>query len=286
MNGVLIIGAGHQNYGHMANTLAMTIRQHSDIPIHILTDGEAAKVLDMDIYTVSAIPEEACIKNGRKNYFKTKTHIYDLSPFDRTIFLDADLIIIRDISVLFNELDGVTWTVQNRDRIQLGETIGGADVKRRYLWANYNELSSLYSGFIYSLHSEFIYFERHESNKDYFDLVKKLYDNPPVKPTLFAGDAADELAFALACNISGKQPHVEPFLPIYWWQVEGRTEGFLLHNVIKRGYYGYSVGGNKIYRRTVMDNYNFCSIAAARKFGRKPFRMIEKHKYLPERAAM
>ena len=61
------------------------------------------------------MPEEYYITNGIEKYLKAKTHIYDLSPFDETIFLDVDMIWNpkKKPEDLFEELKNLNFTMCN-----------------------------------------------------------------------------------------------------------------------------------------------------------------------------
>lgn len=289
MTGILLIAAGHKNYGQLARNLIYSIRQNSSLPIHVLWYGDVYGELPHDLITVSELPEESRTKNGKANYFKPKTFIYDLSPFENTLFLDADMVLFdKPIDNLILDLINVEWTIQNRARVSLDEDYSNPGKRRTaYLWADINEVKEKYKGkFLYSLHSECIWFKKSESNKRYFDRVKEIYENPPVRPSMFAGDVADELAFGIACIEQDKLAHKEPFSPIYWWQLDMKKDGLQLHNLSEK-YYGYSAGGNDHSgKQVVADNYNILAEVAAKKFGNRAFRLVPKRSYLPERKTM
>lgn len=283
---ILLIAGGHGEYGKLASNLIYSIRANSEVPIHVLTHGEAALYLpDVSNMTTSIIPKEAMNVRGRENFFFTKTWIYDLTPFESTLFLDVDMVLFKSIDPLLSELASIDWTIQNRAKLDLSENVDPKKEKNHYLWASYNEIKSKYKGFLYSLHSECIWFKKSQENKEYFDLVKELYTNPPVTPRTFAGDVADELAFALACNILDKKPHLEPFVPVYWWMLDGKKDGYELQNLGSK-YYGFSVGGNRFAKRKIEDNYNTLARTHCKKFGKQEYRLIPKYKVLKERQVM
>lgn len=248
--GVLILALGNPYYGSVAANLIMSLRSSdANLPIHLVYHGDALKnvsqgVLDM-VTSMQECPEHCYRKDGKTRYFKAKTFIYDLSPFDNTVFLDVDLIWFQRplMELVLNELMDVDFTIQNRDKYDLSN---GHNPK--YFWANYKDVKEKYKGFenhyLYSLHSEFIWFKRSDANKAFFDKVKEFYDNPPVPATKFAGDVADELPFAMACIECNFKPHKTPFVPVCWSQLDTKAT-YDIHK-LKQNYYGYSVGGNAI----------------------------------------
>src|SRR3990167_2341269 len=77
--GFLILALEKESYYHMAYNLALSLKYNSQYPVEILRDEE-----------VKISPA-----------FKAKTHIYDLSPFDETIYVDADSLCIHSPDELF-----------------------------------------------------------------------------------------------------------------------------------------------------------------------------------------
>lgn len=289
--GIILIAAGHKNYGCLARNLIHSIRMNSSVPVHVLYHGDAYHELPHRLITSAELPPESYTKHGKVNYIKPKTFIYDLSPFENTLFLDADIVLFdKPIDDLITDLINVEWTIQNRARVSLDEDYTQpAKRKTAYLWADITEMQELFRGngrFLYSLHSECIWFKKTAANKEYFDLVKGIYEEPPVRPAGFAGDVADELAFGIACIMTGKTAHIEPWVPVYWWQLDGKKDGFVLHNLAEK-YYGYSAGGNSHQgKQVVADNYNILAQNAAKRNEARAWSLLAKRDYLPHRKQM
>ena len=118
--GILLIALGHPIYGKMAAALAASIKATSqEIPIVLycseqstsrLMEGEK-KLFDQMLI----MPEEYYITNGVERFLKAKTFVYDLSPFDETIFLDVDMIWSpkKKPEDLFEELNNLDFTMCN-----------------------------------------------------------------------------------------------------------------------------------------------------------------------------
>ena len=208
-------------------------------------------------------------QGGAVSYIKAKTCIYELSPFDETLFLDADMIWFsnpqrKNASTMFDELAGVELTFQNRGYFdlrneKLNETYSNwcniAEVKEKYFTGGIEENK----GRFYHLHSEFVFFTRSESNKQFFDLAKEIFGNPKVKPAVFDGDIPDELAFDIAVALTGKNPHRDGFLPIHWFAMEGPANISQLQNK----FYGLSMGGNNLPKQ-IMEKYKMLARFYAR----------------------
>jgi hypothetical protein len=226
-------------------------------------------------------PEEAVMKNGKLVYFRAKTWMYELSPFEETLFLDADMLWFsaRSVNQLIATLGDVEWTIQNRGYIDLSQQ---GNESEKYFWGDIKDVRKCFpQGRLYSLHSELVWFKRSDATKAYFDLVRQVYDHPPVKAFEFAGDIADELAFALACMRLDRYPHRTPFSPVYWYKMDSRQGTEITR--LKEKFYAYSVGGCDV-SALEMKKYNFLARGYASRMGvQYPFRLQPKRKFLPER---
>lgn len=276
--GILLLAMGHPNYGEMAANLGMSIKAGSpNMPIVLVTHGRALAHIPMYLSMFSdiiTVPDEMIMKNGKVTYFKAKTHIYDLSPFDETIFLDVDTLWFQrsPIDQMFDELKDVDFTIETR-----------GIMKGKWFWGDIDEVKAKLNitNRVPDVHSEFIYFKKTKKNKIFFDKVKELYDNPPTKPTEFAGDIPDEYAFTIAIALLEHYPHKEFFLPLFWQNAERfRT----LTNVIEN-FKGLSVGGVKNPKAGI-EYYEKVARSAAQRvggYGHHFFRLRKKKSYLPER---
>lgn len=276
--GILLLAMGHPNYGEMAANLGMSIKAGSpNMPIVLVTHGRALAHIPMylSMFTdIITVPDEMIMKNGKVTYFKAKTHIYDLSPFDETIFLDVDTLWFQrsPITQMFEELKNVDFTIETR-----------GTMKCKWFWGDMEEVKKKLNitNRVPDVHSEFIYFKKTAKNKIFFDKVKELYDNPPTKPTDFAGDIPDEYAFTIAIALLGHYPHQERFLPLFWQNAEKPR---MLSSVVEN-FKGLSVGGTK-FPDVAKRYYETVAKSAAQRvggYGHHYFRLRKKKTYLPER---
>lgn len=247
--GILILALGHPFYGDMAANLAMSLKFSGCPKIHLVYHGNALSRLSEQklafFDSMSECPQEAIMKNGKVAYFKAKTWMYELSPFQETLFLDADMIWFgnrgRNVHTLIESLKGVEWTIQNRERFDLAKP----EVNPKWMWGSVPELREKHKvGYLYSLHSELVWFKRSDRVKAYFEKVKEIFDNPPITANAFAGDIADEFAFAMACLQLDMHPHETPFLPVYWYKLDARHGTEISR--LKEKFYAWSAGGNNM----------------------------------------
>jgi hypothetical protein len=286
--GIVLIALGNSQYGCMAANLAATIRfMDKEINIHLVHTEESIMRLNdghKALFTSMAVcPAEYYTKNEKIVYLKAKTCIWELSPFEETILMDVDLAWLSDRegnkapSKIFEALKDVEFTMQNRGFADLSKE----PLNEKYcLWCNIKEVKEAYQtdGRFYMLASEFIYFNRSEANRKYFEFVREVFDKPKIKGALFGGDLPDEFAFDIASAVLKHYPHKDNYVNIYWHQIEPRMG----MNSIVTSYYGYSIGGNSA-PEDVRMNYNAITKFCCNHFKVLHFPYSPKHKWLPER---
>ena len=301
--GVLLIALGHPYYGEMAANLAASIRFTAPtVPIHLIWEGKSLDHLDdakKRLFTSMAeAPAESFTKNGKKAYFKAKTWMYRFSPFKKTLFLDVDMMWFSKTNMVnfLSQMNGIEFTIQNRDRIDLApiqapENYLGENKKKLpfYLWANIAEMKKEYGfekGFIYGLHSELVYFEKSDKIAELFKTIEEIYNEPKMKPFLFAGDMADELAFAIAMVLHGIEPHRHPFSPVYWWKLAGKNGVPPKIAKLAEKFVAYSVGGN-VQPQIMQTTYNIMAKAYARNVGvNRVWTLKNKRSFIHERKVL
>lgn len=292
--GILLIALGHPIYGKMAAALAASIKAASqEIPIVLycseqstsrLMEGEK-KLFDQ----MHTMPEEYYITNGIERFLKAKTFVYDLSPFDETIFLDVDMIWNpkKKPEDLFEELNNLDFTMCNEGYVDFA--LGINKLKHNYtFWFDLAEFRRKYSrnkrimsNKLYQLRSEFIYFKKNKAMEKYFEMVKNVYDNPQIEVTYVGNGLADEYAYNVASCINGIYPHTDYYSPMYWHykytsKKPSRAE-------IMKDFYLISMGGNKSDKFSE-DFYNDIAAAAYQQLGLyNAHKHVNKQKFLTER---
>jgi hypothetical protein len=254
--GILLIALGAPEYGCMAANLAASIRfGDPDIPIHLMhTDSSVSHLsaAHLALFTSMAVcPVEyytTSYRGGRAiEYIKAKTHLYDLTPYEETLFLDVDMYILPTsrMSVVMAQLSAIChFTIENRGYADL--SLPDSKLDPQYSnWVNILDVKKHYQtrGRFYHLHSELIFFKKNERNQQFFDTVREVYDTRPVPWAVFDGAVPDEYAFDIATCITSQYPHQDHYIPIYWHGMDGRRDW---NKEIVKNYIGFSLGGNFI----------------------------------------
>ena len=252
--GILLIALGAPEYGWMAANLAASIRYHDrEIAIHLVhsdssvahfTASHCGLFTSMELCPIGYYTRAGAMAT---EYIKAKTHIYDLTPFDETLFLDVDMYILphTHMSTVMSELSAICdYTIENRGYIDLSLPDDQLD-KNYSTWANILDVKHHYktTGRFYHLHSEFIFFKKNEANKKFFETVREVYDTRPVAWVVFDGAVPDEYAFDIATCITGHYPHRDDYIAIYWHGMDGRQDW---NKKVVKNYIGFSLGGNYI----------------------------------------
>lgn len=257
--GFIIVACGAPFYGRMAYNLAVTIKAAEDIPVTVLHNGGGLSHLtgvQLGIFdTIIEIETQS---------FGAKLSLLDHTPYDRTIYLDADTAWMpgKKPSDLFAELDGVSFTSITEGYYDLDEMKDYGNPMYHF-WCNPGEAKLNYelSGKFYQWRSEIMYFTKEA--KPLFDLAKFIYDDPQVTVKQFAGKTPDELAINIAACKLGIEPHVYKWKPVFWHRLHG--EGKILQQIMP-DYYILSAGGN--FATPVMKTcYNNICKSAHRKLG-------------------
>jgi len=265
--GILLIALGHPFYGNYAANLAASLKfNYPNLPIALAFGGDALNHIKSDKRIALfdhfvTIPEHCYKTDGVDTFIKAKNYMYDLSPFDTTLFLDVDMIMFPrnaetkafGINTFFDEMEAakVDFTITNRDFMNFMEP--DEKLSKYSLWANVAEIKAAYKfkdENYYSCHSEFIYFTKCKKNEKFFNLAKETAENLKVKHTVFGGGIPDELPFAIAMAKLKHYPHKTGFVRIFWENTE-HSKPFSNVSQMYKDWYGLSIGGNDNPKDTV-----------------------------------
>lgn len=265
--GVVIFALGSVQYGRMAANLAASMRvSDKEVNIHLFYTPEAITHLTdkhKNLFTsMQLVPKWAITKNGKVNYLKAKTCIYDLTPYDETIMIDADVLWFgkKTVSQCFAQMR-CDFTMQSRGFID-----GEKKIDKYTWWGDTNEMRKAYdiTGKIHQLSSEFVYFKKTQKTKELFSMVREVYESPKVASNMtFMGDIPDELAYNIATSKLGIYPRKDIEVFIHWAYMDNNTGTW---ESVVQNYYGMSIGGNNISPR-ILARYHTLARGQARVLG-------------------
>jgi hypothetical protein len=160
-----------------------------------------------------------------------------LTPFDKTLFLDADMLWLgRKPSELFNELNGTGFT-------SITEGDSDAINYKYYFWADPEEIKSAYKvPKVWQMRSEVLYFEK---GTKVFKKARELKPEKKLKTIRKFGEhIPDELYFNIATAILEINPHLPNWMPAYWARLHGENMPALKD--LNKDYYLLSFGSNSV----------------------------------------
>lgn len=294
--GIILLALGHPNYARMAAALAASIRMKDDsIPIALLHDGDVVRYLkreERDLFAMDICIESYYYTNedGSFNPLKARIHYYELSPFTKTLSIDVDNIWLqkKKVSDVFNELDGVPFTIQNAGYQTCDENIDpGMSV-----WAPIQGIINAYglSGKRwYKTYGDWLYFEKSNAAKKLMGRAKKIFMSPPKADVCgFIGQTIpDELAYSIAIAQTEVHPHKDDYHATSYYHVTSLKRHRLLHPYqLGELYFTLSMGGSTT-PIELSKTYNTISSAAYQAMGlQHPYKWQDKRNFLQVRKNM
>lgn len=223
MRGILLIAIGSDFYGELAYSLANSLRKNScDLPIALICDKPSIVTLpSTNVFSqIIDVNLGLCLENGIINPFKLKTYIYDITPFEETLYLDVDALCLKHIGDLIAQIekhDLVIYEVRRynpeayKDCTMVWYKNAGIGLKEALTAYGING-SSIYPEY----NSSFIWFKKNDKTKAYFDQAKKNYFDRRIKFKAIGKCYPDELAYNMASIQSGLYSGIERFRPIHF----------------------------------------------------------------------
>lgn len=289
LRGILLIATGEPYYGRMAYNLAMSIKAtDADSLIAVAHSGPALNHLSgrqRQIFDyIIDMPADAL------NSFGSKLYLDLITPFDETLFCDADTAWLprRSPNELFNEVQECDFTAITEGFIDLEKMDRATVHPKYYFWAdveNIKERFDLNKGNLYQWRSEVMYFKKTDRVLSFFDKAREIYANPGLSTIhLFADRVPDELAINISATIHGIEPHKYQWMPAYWPRMN--NEFIPPIDELYSTYYLLSCGSNVSSGNTKLA-YNRIIKAAAYKIGHQHvFPLISKKEFMTSRARM
>lgn len=205
----------------MAFNLAVSLKASYDIPITVISDGQIEKIRNYSLWIDNVIQVKPNL-----NPFLLKVQMYDYSPYEKTLYIDADSLFIRE--KLTDFLEGIankSFLIGEYKRWKKGE------VPKKYTWAKFPEIWDHYGMKADMLfpecNSSMFFFDRSKANEKLFDAVGKAYMNPVKVNKSAGGFFPDEVAWGVGCGKSRRFSSIEGWMPCYFnWHSENKPEDY------------------------------------------------------------
>jgi hypothetical protein len=222
MNGVISVSIGDEVYYRWVEVLFKSILLHTNVEFALIYDN----IDFFKKYNLDKIVKYPIYKTDIDNPYLFKYKLIEHSPFDNTIFFDADTIIFKDISPLFsNQFLSICgeWSDNWLYNYYSPFTPNVNKIVKKY---NLKKLYSTYSGYIRFEKSDFYQnlFKEVISNYHFDNRIYDIYDRPYMPDEYFL-------------NISISNLELEKFIPIKLYYTDcnddiGKYYGFTFQNCI------------------------------------------------------
>lgn len=219
-NGICLLCFGDKSFGYLSYNLAASIKQYSNISITIFTDDTALNNIDKSIFdNIEKIPDDALYIKNKSHPNRFKLCLHELSPYENTIYLDADSLYMRNepVDKLFDLInENIDIIGQNEKIIDLNTTdkvFHGFNIKTFVPPFNY------INNKLYQMHGQFLLFKKNEKTKKFFDISKEIYDElekgtlTNIDKWFWFGRPIEELTMTIATGLT-KINILENFAPV------------------------------------------------------------------------
>jgi hypothetical protein len=200
------------DYVQCARVLAKSLRLIKDTrPITLITDQENE---NLDIFDNVVILKSTTTKDQWR--LADDSQVYDLSPYDRTFKIESDVIVTRS-------LDNWWELCSNRDVLV---ATGALDYHQRETQSRYyrqiidkNKLPDVYNGLTY--------FNKSEFSKQFFTMVKTVFENwTEINTHLMCPSplefADTDTVYAIVCKLMNTELTTLPGSPIKWTHMKSK----------------------------------------------------------------
>lgn len=236
--GVLILALGSTTYVKYALNLAVSIRKTSpDIPVCLVHSDNLHILEPSQMFFFNRLikcPTDYYTTDGKISYIKAKLYLDKLTPYEKTLFIDADTIVspYKSVKNIFNECEGNDFVMVCR-----GENKDSSE------WVNRDEVMKAFEiETWYDCSSEVMYFEKTDVFSDARN-INKAFENGSFYYRQFAGGVPDEASLVTAMLVNHGKPKKMPYKPTFW---ENAEKSFAKSETIFTTFELLSVGGNRV----------------------------------------
>lgn len=252
--GILILALGYDVYGSCAYNLALSLKANDPhVRVCILHDGLSIKHLsekELSVFDIKTqIANDDFIIGSIRHYFRAKLLLNKYSPFEYTIYMDADNIWLPDKkpSWLLGEIINNDFLIGSNGEYDVNTQKSSASNKYPF-WGDPLEVAKYWGikGFLPQTVSGFMAFRKGTETDKIFALALNAYDDEKAPGKVWVNGKSDEYCFNVAMGILGiKQGKISVF---YF----DRLDGDKSPEDIYKNYWGIATGGNKVSHNVVI----------------------------------
>jgi len=175
--GICLLCFGDSSFGKLTYNLVASIKQYGDINVTIFTDNDSLIDVDKSIFdNILEIPKDTFYLKNRGHPNRFKMCLYDITPYDYTMYLDVDSIYTKNVSIeyLFDLLNSdLDIVAQNEKIVNLDET---TKIFHGYDVSVFEPKFKFTKSLLHQIHGQFLLFKKNERTRMFFDVSKEIYD--------------------------------------------------------------------------------------------------------------
>jgi len=220
---VFAVNTDTVDYVKIADLTSRLIDKNLGLPVTLVTDGAATPEFDYDRIVTIAAQGDNWREGGAQWRNFGRHHAYELSPYDETILLDTDYLVLDDslLTVFSTDFDYKLMHHNTNYTGAVYERMGETSLP--YIWATV------------------VLFRKTPKSQMLFDLVGKIQRNYRYYRALYnirEGNYRNDYAFAIANNIvNGYSLNESQGIPWPMLTVEDRIERIMLTDTQLRVYH-------------------------------------------------
>jgi hypothetical protein len=151
--GIVVLAQNNatDNYVEQAALLAMSLHTYNDVPISLITNDQVPKEYVSLFDKIIPIPfgDSAKVSDWK---IENRWKIYHASPYDQTIVMDTDMLVLQNIDVWWDFLSNYEVFYTSNVLTYKGETANTSYYRKTFID---NELPNLFCGLHYFKKSDF-----------------------------------------------------------------------------------------------------------------------------------
>ena len=151
--GIVVLAQNNEtdNYVEQSALLAMSLRHHNDVPISLITNDQVPEEYVSLFDKIIPIPFGDSAEDSEWKV-ENRWKIYHASPYDETIVMDTDMLVLQNIDVWWDFLSNYEVFYTSNVLTYRGETANTSYYRKTFID---NDLPNLFCGLHYFKKSDF-----------------------------------------------------------------------------------------------------------------------------------
>jgi len=204
--GYITVATRHRRYLEMAVDMALSLREHNPDPISIVVDNKTERLLNR--HYAGIFDQVILLPNSHRMGFASKLFVARASPYDYTLFLDADALVFGSFSRLWFACRGLNFGL-------IGETLVQPKGRRQDGFMIKDLMAEFQMTRFLKNNSSVFFFEKH-AGMQFLDEAFQLYRDQLWTPQRRSQSrVGDQIALGIVGGRQGLDT-ISAVVPFYW----------------------------------------------------------------------